>query len=556
MENKQTEKSQAELYREERKQRMAKAAKKNSKKSPQLTRAGHIAGKVIGTCIIIALCLVVVYACLNFFGVPQKVLKATTVNDTKVSVAKYNFYYMSTYLNVYNQSYSYDSQYGEGMGKMYTGYDYKVSPMEQSYTGTLEGYENPTWADALKENALSYIQTYVAYSNLAKEEGITLTDEQKEELEEQISNWKETAKKNDYSLNRFLTVQYGAGVDEKIVREVLEEQYLAQNFAEKKQEKLNDAVTNEEIKNELTENSKDYLVFDISAFKVAANVAELDDKATDEQKSKAKKEAMAAAKKEAERLSNQVNDAASALAAAKSVDEKATADTVNYEAVTASQITSSFGDKVANWVFEKDRVAGDKAVIELSDAYAVVYLSAVPSTDDTKGVDVKHILVAFPKDDNGATVELTDTQKAAYKKSAQEILNTYLKDPTDDNFTALAAEKSEDPGSKDNGGLYECVYPGSMVTEFNDWIFDAERKPGDTDIVETTYGYHIMLYVGNDNPTVSENAAKTALVNNELKEFDTKVTGGTDKKIERSEAIVNWSSKSLEKIIARMYLSN
>ena len=37
-----------------------------------------------------------------------------------------------------------------------------------------------------------------------------------------------------------------------------------------------------------------------------------------------------------------------------------------------------------------------------------------------------------------------------------------------------------------------------MVTAFNDWCFDAARQPGDTGIVETTYGYHIMYYVGDD----------------------------------------------------------
>jgi hypothetical protein len=35
-----------------------------------------------------------------------------------------------------------------------------------------------------------------------------------------------------------------------------------------------------------------------------------------------------------------------------------------------------------------------------------------------------------------------------------------------------------------------------MVTEFNDWMFDESRKVGDVDIVKTSYGYHIMYYVG------------------------------------------------------------
>ena len=39
-----------------------------------------------------------------------------------------------------------------------------------------------------------------------------------------------------------------------------------------------------------------------------------------------------------------------------------------------------------------------------------------------------------------------------------------------------------------------------MVDTFNDWIFDASRQPGDTGIVETTYGYHVMYFVGQDLP--------------------------------------------------------
>ena len=33
-----------------------------------------------------------------------------------------------------------------------------------------------------------------------------------------------------------------------------------------------------------------------------------------------------------------------------------------------------------------------------------------------------------------------------------------------------------------------------MVTEFNDWCFDSQRQPGDTGIVKTSYGYHIMYF--------------------------------------------------------------
>ena len=35
-----------------------------------------------------------------------------------------------------------------------------------------------------------------------------------------------------------------------------------------------------------------------------------------------------------------------------------------------------------------------------------------------------------------------------------------------------------------------------MVQTFNDWCFDESRQPGDSGIVETDYGYHIMYFSG------------------------------------------------------------
>ena len=59
----------------------------------------------------------------------------------------------------------------------------------------------------------------------------------------------------------------------------------------------------------------------------------------------------------------------------------------------------------------------------------------------------------------------------------------------------MANENSEDPGSNTNGGLYEDVYPGQMVDSFDAWCFDEARQPGDTGIVKTDYGYHVMYFV-------------------------------------------------------------
>jgi len=120
-------------------------------------------------------------------------------------------------------------------------------------------------------------------------------------------------------------------------------------------------------------------------------------------------------------------------------------------------------------------------------------------TEDTVYVDARHILV-FPQggttDESGA-VTYSDEEWDACRQEAQDILDQYLAgDATEDSFAALANEKSQDPGSNTNGGLYEDIYEGQMVEPFENWCFDESRVYGDTGLVQTNYGYHVMFYVG------------------------------------------------------------
>lgn len=58
------------------------------------------------------------------------------------------------------------------------------------------------------------------------------------------------------------------------------------------------------------------------------------------------------------------------------------------------------------------------------------------------------------------------------------------------NFADLAKKNSDDPGSKDSGGELGFAQRGRMVPEFDKAIFT--QKIGDTKIVKTQYGYHIV----------------------------------------------------------------
>lgn len=102
----------------------------------------------------------------------------------------------------------------------------------------------------------------------------------------------------------------------------------------------------------------------------------------------------------------------------------------------------------------------------------------------SKTVNVRHILIGNDDFDDP-------------KAKADEVYNLYLNGVNDEQaFAALAVEYSSDEGSSANGGLYSNVTEGQMVDTFNAWCFDPARQPGDTGIVQTQFGYHIMYFCG------------------------------------------------------------
>lgn len=116
---------------------------------------------------------------------------------------------------------------------------------------------------------------------------------------------------------------------------------------------------------------------------------------------------------------------------------------------------------------------------------------------------VRHILVQ-PKggvtDESGVTTYSEDEWATALSE-AERILKQWQEgEATEDSFAVLANTYSEDGGSNTTGGLYADVHiDSSYVPEFKNWAIDFNRKPGDVEIVQTTYGYHIMYFVSGEN---------------------------------------------------------
>ncbi len=140
----------------------------------------------------------------------------------------------------------------------------------------------------------------------------------------------------------------------------------------------------------------------------------------------------------------------------------------------------------------------EEEISEYFDAHADDFESQYGVTKESgKLVDVRHILIepeGCEKDSNGY-VTATDAQWEACRKEAQALLDSWKKgEATEEAFAQLANEHSVDGGSNTNGGLYSQVPTGYMVEAFDAWMFDESRQVGDTGLVKTEFGYHIMYY--------------------------------------------------------------
>ena len=113
---------------------------------------------------------------------------------------------------------------------------------------------------------------------------------------------------------------------------------------------------------------------------------------------------------------------------------------------------------------------------------------------------VRHILIApkgGTKSEDGKTTVYSDEEWAACQAEAEKVLKEWKDgDATEASFAALVKKYTADDGSATTGGLYENVADnGQYVEQFQNWAVDPSRKTGETGIVKTQFGYHIMYFV-------------------------------------------------------------
>lgn len=478
--------------------------------------------------IVLALCVCIVISTVLSTPVKNVLYKNTTVltvGEHEITAAEFNYFYIDA-INDFTNKYS---SYLSYMLDTTKALDRQVYDQE---TGA-------TWADSFVSSAQESVKSYYALYDLAVSKGYELSEEDVKSIDDDISTVELYAALYGYDdADAYLRAYYGNGSSVESFRNYQIVVSTAQNYYNEYSDSLD--YSDEDIRNfesrEENEHYHDYSSLTYATYYMAytkwtpskdADGNELT--YTDEQKDAARAEAKAAA----EAL------AAGSYADLDAFDEAIAAMEVNKDATSGIvctrqedlRVTKVTNEDIREWLLEDGRKEGDMTVIAYetgSDDSKVVngyYVVRFGSLDENRFhlKDVRHILIA-PEGGtyNSSTGETTYTgeEKAAALAKAEKLLNEWKAgDATEDSFAALVKDNSADSGSNENGGLYEEIYPSQMVEHFDDWTYDENRKSGDTGIVESSSGYHIVYFVGDNEITYRDYMIRSELQSEELTEW-------------------------------------
>ncbi len=503
-------------YRAERKKRLAKNAKKNGQKTVDSVKVVTWVVRVASVILVLAITAFALYQ----FGVPQKVLPAVQVGDRTYSVAEYSYYYSSVFQNYAQQSSSLQSSYG------YMTFDYTKDPALQ--TTTDEDGNKVTYDELFRKSVISTLEATNYYLGKCEAEDVKLSDEHQKEINDLLTSLETNATAQQLSLSRYISIIYGKGLNEKMFKELLTEQYLVAQYVENVESDLSSDFTDEELEDAFKADPSDFQAVDIRlfGFEVPADEKKKEETTTTaeettvaedatasaedttaaeettvaEETTAAEEETTEAEKKEptktellANEMLDRVRDEASFIELAREYCAEKDKETFKDDTATLAKnikksvVEGQIGEDLAEWLYSADRKTGDKTVYTTDDYVYVIYIIKTAYREEQPLVDARHILVSF---DNVAAELKKDTANVipTDKKADVEVKTETAEDGTvitnegTSYDIALVAE-----AYKQTKAIYDTYMSGEKTEESFGKL--AEEKSADTGSVgENTLG--------------------------------------------------------------------
>ncbi len=407
----------------------------------------------------------------------------------------------------------------------YWGYDVTLSLRDQTSKCALD--ETKTWFEYFSGLANSYIEQYLSAYEAAYAAGFKLKDEELARIDSYIEELSANAVKNGYkNLDELIADYYIEGITTEVFKEYIILQQLSYSYMNGKSEELE--FTDDDLIKYRDEHPESFLMIDVLKYSFKAEYIK---DATDEDKAAAD----AVAKKKAEDFLSKNKTVDSFKNGIVEMENEGLENPKKPETILSNYIFDAeyySAERAADdtykayyeWAYSDDRKAGDTFMLEeklsSGETSYTVYCIIEPSyIYDYATKDCRHILFYVDNDE-------TDKDKLAAAKAdalakANSILDEFKNgSKTEDDFKALETKCLNDESAMEATAYYN-VTKGYMVAEFENWIY-GERTPGDCEIVETKFGYHIVYFIGDGVPAWKIDA-KSGCVSEAMTEYQNEI---------------------------------
>ena len=401
---------------------------------------------------------------------------AVTIGNETYTAADVSYFYNTIYSSFVSKNSYYLSVYGLDTSKSLKEQDCPIN--------------GSTWYDYFRDQALESLKSYALLAQKAEAEGFDGSEAVEQSVQDTFADLDAAAASAGYTRAQYIKAVCGPLVNEKVFERNVRLEALAQAYSADHVNSLE--YSDDEIQAAYDADPKSYQSVDIEYILFSSGAGS---DATDEEKA----ELLDEAKQKAE-------TALSRYAQGEAFDAIGEDMEGTYD--HAANVTNGTSDMLT-WAFDDARQEGDTTVAEQSSGYVAVLFHS-RSRNDYHAVSVRHILVDSEEKANDILKQYNDGEK------------------TEDAFAALAVANSTDPGSASNGGLYSNIYKGQMVPSFEDWCFDPARQSGDTGIVESSNGYHVMYFVETNPQPYWYYKADLDLKNDAYDEWYAAITDGVE----------------------------
>ncbi len=369
-----------------------------------------------------------------------------------------------------------------------------------------------TWFDELLTKTYESVDDVVRYAELARKAGTTLSAEEERAAEDKIKALTERAEKEGTTLVDYIDKRYAPGMTVEELRSAIRLYMLGEKQYGIEVDRMLQC-TDGEIEAYYEANESSLITADYAFFKFYGQkkeqLASMEKSFTD---CKTKEEFLGNIEKN---LKNQ------------GLTDKQVSD---YIEQSVRRIDYTEKDAMSKWAFETNKGVGDSFVEygeEDGNVYCVVYHLIRPGEKVLRpSANARSIMISG----DGFT-----TPEGA-KAQAEQIYKLAVEDGTEENFATLAKQHSFDLDVARYGGEYADIVPGDVVAEYEEWVFEDERKYGDIGMVKSGDDYHIIFFIKSGDPCWKV-TAKNAMVDERMERFSE--TLKTEIPLIKEENIVN-----------------